>query len=124
MGPQGPSGYTTLVQTVSTPVGGHRVVYLDANGDVQYASSSNTQHAFRIAGVTTGAAGALDSINIQTNGVIEELSWTWNTSLPIYLGENGVLVQVAPTSGFLMIVAQPITPTKIMVALQPPIILT
>lgn len=123
VGPQGPSGYTTLVHPAGVAIGGHRVVYIDSLSQVQYASSDMPSHSRKVVGITTGAGSVATPINIQVNGEIEEMSWNWNINAPIYLGINGALTQVVPETGFILIVAQPITNTKILVSIREPIIL-
>jgi hypothetical protein len=100
------------------------MVVLDDAAQAIYADNTTLSHVSKVLGMTTGAANALDLATIQTGGEITEPSWSWALNTPIFLGATGLLTQVQPVSGFSLVVAFPITQTKIFISLREPIILT
>jgi hypothetical protein len=104
-------------------LGGHRAI-VQSNGLLYYAAASNILHLNRVVGVTTSATSSGASTEYVSEGKITESSWSWNTSTPIYLAENGMLTQ-SPTnlSGFTLIIGTPISATSMYVSLKTPIII-
>ena len=104
-------------------LGGHRVVISSA-GALYYASSTNLAHKNRVIGLTLGAVTIGAVASYLKEGLITEPSWTWNTSLPVYLADNGLLTQTpVNTTGFVMIVGMPASSTSLYISFQSPIIL-
>lgn len=113
------------VQNISaTAIGGHRVVYMAADG-FRYASNDDISHAGLVIGITTGSAGQNTQTSIKTSGEVTEPSWDWTVPGLIFLGQNGLLTQSSPgpPALFSQVVARVISPTKIFINIQPPIIL-
>lgn len=126
-GLQGPPGGATLEYTAGVAVGGHRAVILDGSGQLAYASAADMSHAGRIIGITVAAADAAAQCQVQNFDRLDEPSWNWDTSMPVYLGIDGLLTQQAPTqpdSKFSMVVGFPISSTSLFVNLREPIILS
>jgi hypothetical protein len=122
-GPPGPTGGIALQYQAGEALGGHRMVVLDDTGKAVYADNMVFSHANKVLGMTTGAASMGDTATIQTGGEMTEPSWSWVLDTPIWLSSSGMLTQVAPIAGFSLIVAFPITATKIFINLREPIIL-
>lgn len=124
-GPQGIPGVTSGV-TFSCEAGetlsGHRAVYVE-NDKAYYASCLEASHAHRVVGVTIGAAIQGTTAIIQDSSEIEEPTWSWTVGIPVWLGENGVLQQVLPSSGFALRVGFPMSPTKLYINICEPIFL-
>lgn len=134
IGEQGPQGATGLSGTSYIPdvlsgsnLSGHRIVYLDINGNAQYASADNFNHIGKVVGITTSATTAGSLAEIRTMGKFEEPSWNFDINFPIYLGIEGLITQATPSlpnSLFSQIVGYVINPTTIYIQLQTPIIMT
>ena len=107
---------------VAYPMSGHRMVVLNDNQQVIYASNLNPLHANKVLGMTIGAVISGD-IGVQTGGPLEESSWDWILNVPIWLNDSGLMIQVPPTSGFSLIVGFPITFKEIFIDIREPIIL-
>ena len=105
-------------------VGGHRMVTVNENGEILHADSDLILDGKQTIGMTLQAAlqGSECEIAITGDEVIEP-SWNWITTSSIYLGDDGILTQTAPTSGFVLIVAVPLTSTSIRVRIEMPIFL-
>jgi hypothetical protein len=112
-GPPGQAGASYLQYPAAVALSGHRGVYIAADG-VRYASN-DAENARALAGVTLGAANAGESVQVQTSGEISEPSWTWIVEQPVYLGLNGALTQVPPSSGVQVVVGLAVAPTKLLV---------
>lgn len=125
-GPQGPPGApgsasaTTL--TAGEVLGGNRVVAA-MSGGAFHASNETANHAKAALGLTTESALSGAPVGVQFSGVMDEPGWTWPADSPLFLGTNGMLTSVAPTTGFVRQVAWAVTATRILITPQPPIIL-
>lgn len=127
-GPKGAKGDITFISAFMTrPAGevisGHRVVII-RNDRVYYADHTNTETAFYVAGVSVNAAQVGDEVGIVLSGEVELSSWNWEVGKFLYVGANGHLTQTAPSTGYVLAVAKALTPTRIFVSLQSPIILS
>ena len=126
VGPAGPISNGQFAYTAGVPLSGHRVVTVDDNGQAIYANAATLSHMNKILGMTTGAASAASSVNVQLIGEFTEGSWNWSLNQPIYLGLNGALTQAVPetpSSVFSIVVAFPISATKILLNLREPILI-
>lgn len=128
-GPQGPAGATgpagpaggSEVRPASGAIGGQRMLIGNADGSVSYADASNMAHLGKVLGISENAANDGDNVTVIVLGYTEFNGWAWNTSLPIYLGTNGLLTQTPAVSGFSQIVAMAETATRIYIRLREPI---
>lgn len=116
-GPAGPSGENFTVQVASMSLSGHRAV----TTGLVYADKDTLAHAFAVLGITRNAVGASGSVQVQYGGAMIEPSWSWTPNLPIFLGSNGVLTQVAPTTGFILSLGFALSATEIMINISIPI---
>jgi hypothetical protein len=120
--PADPEGYVVRIIAPSF-IGNHRLVAFSDNGILEYASKDNIQHANKVLGITLNAANLNEELIIRFAGVIEDISWTWNWLLPIFLSTNGLMTQTPPATGTSLVVATPLTPTTILISIKEPIIL-
>jgi hypothetical protein len=133
VGQQGPQGVAGVSGTAVIPnalaggnLSGHRLVYFDNSGVLQLASSNNLSHMGRVVGMTTSASVSGSPAEVFTMGLFTEPSWFFDTSIPIYLGNDGLITQVVPSqpnSLFSQIVGYVINPTTIYLHLETPIII-
>jgi len=121
-GDKGDAGSSTeIISTAGTILGGNRAVIID-NDLVYYADYTTLSHRHKIAGITTHSAIQGAEIIIQASGEMTEPSWNWETGKPIFVGGNGYLTQVVPSSGFQLEIASPLSSTKIFIEKKIPII--
>lgn len=125
-GPAGPTGGDTAIlgetRIADGAVGGHRVVVITPDG-VSHASATTLGHATKIYGITLGAAGSGDEVQVVTRGRIEESSWAWTPDGPLFFSGDGVLTQSVPTNVYSVRVGTALSATVIFVELGEPIIL-
>lgn len=106
-------GSSSVRVKAGADIGGHRVVTLDEQGRAVYASPALMRDVNRVLGLTMHAAVTDADIDVLRDGDAVEPSWSWDLSKPIYLGQDGTLVQqIAPESTFTLIVGFPISATK------------
>lgn len=96
-GPQGPAGSVGYTGVAGEDLSGQRVVTA-RDGLLYYADQASDVD---IAGITTGAALAGESVTLVPMGKVTEPSWAW-TKGAVYLGTNGHLTQEAPMTGYLV----------------------
>jgi hypothetical protein len=103
-------------------IGGHRVV-VQIEGMLDYANAANIDHVNKVVGITKDAIIGGGSGPVQFRSYLEEPSWNWAVDRPVFVGQNGLLTQTIPTVGFNQQLATVISPTKILINIQDPIIL-
>ena len=123
-GAPGVAGGVVVLCTAGEALGGHRVVVLNASAEAVYASNAVPEHLHKVLGLTTGAVILGAEATVQTGGEMTEPTWAWTLDAPIFLGENGLLTQTPPVAGFMLVVAFPVTATKIFIKLREPLALT
>ncbi|MBF0161606.1 MAG: hypothetical protein HQL88_04885 [Magnetococcales bacterium] len=121
-GSPGGSGNQVVLQAGQI-LGGHRAILLDSAGRAVYADSSHVSHAGRLFGITAHAAVADEFVTVHVIGEMLESSWVWDISRPVFLGTNGQLTQVPPSTGFVQVVGQPITAQSLFLNPKPSITL-
>ena len=122
-GPMGPAGSTSVRVKSGADIGGHRLVTLDAQGKAVYASPTIVRDSGRILGISMHAAVTGADVDVLRDGEVIEPSWSWDLDKPIYLGQDGTLVQQVPLeSVFTLIVGFPISATKMYFSIGTPII--
>lgn len=122
----GPAGGSSMEFTATTAIGGHRVLALDAANAVVYAENTAYMHSNKIIGISLNAAAPGGTISAVRAGEVAESSWSWDVTLPVYLGVNGLLTQTPPVypAAFSLIVGFPTAPDRLFVAVREPITLT
>ena len=102
-------------------LGGHRIVRLVA-GKVWYADATIAGHADAVFGMTTQAANAGETVQVLTAGRHTEPSWAWTPDDPLFLGENGQLIQSPlPGAAFDLVLGFADGADSAYIDLQPPI---
>lgn len=124
-GPAGQAGGSTVSKTAGENLGGNRLTRLNASEQAVYASADQITHAGFVFGMTLGAATSGADVDLMRSGELEEVSWNWTPGLPVYLGLNGVPTQTLPPEAvFSLVIGFPITPTKLVISIREPIILS
>jgi hypothetical protein len=118
MGPAGDGSFTLLADR---PLGGHRLIFADGAGGLDYADCTATD-ALQVLGMTLHAVAAGDEVGVRRTGAITESSWRWIPGLPVYLGRAGVPTQSLPAEAVIsLVVGIPLTPTTLFMAPREPI---
>ena len=119
--PASSSGTNANTFTVEseTILSGQRIIANTASG-VVYASRDLLETVQTVLGFTKNAGTILEVI---AQGVYIDPTMAWDPLFPLWLGINGELTQVRPTTGYLLEVGKVITPTEIVINIQSPIIL-
>ena len=79
---------------------------------------SSDSSVLAIAGLVTSAAPLGAMVKPLGYGEYEDLSWNWTAGLSIFLGPQGVLTQLPPTSGWRQVVARPLNSTTIAIQIE------
>jgi hypothetical protein len=116
-------GDVVTTATASINLSALRAVILDNAGQFAYADSGTPSHAYRVAGILPYAVPQDAEGVAYRLGEISDAVWSWTRGSPIFLGANGQLTQTPPTTGILLVLAQPISPTVINLQLPSPILL-
>ena len=123
-GPQGvpgPAGGATTFTVGATPLSGHSAVAVDAGGMLIKADCTNPAHQGAVLGLLANAYSPGDQAVVQTDLTLEHSGWTW-TPGPVFVGTAGQLTQALPIGAvFSQVVAHALSPTLVLVDVQPPI---
>lgn len=118
-GPIGPAGDGSLIYvTAGQILGGHRVVLLNSIGQAVYPNRSIPADADLVIGLTTTSAVQGGSVGVITAGEVIESSWAWIYGVPIWLGDNGLLTQIPPVTGWKQLIATVKSPTIIVMSIR------
>jgi hypothetical protein len=118
-GDAGPAGIGLNGSGIAAePIGGHRAVYAAPDG-LRYASN-DSDLSIDVLGVSRFASAFGEECGFQPSGEMTDPSFSFLPG-PIYLGTQGELTQDMPTSGWVVEIGIGITPTKILIRVQPPI---
>lgn len=93
---------------------GHRIVQI-FDGEAIYADNE-TAYDGQLA-ITMSSVDAGSSFKAYTTGVVTEPSWSFNKG-PVFLGKNGLLTQIKPTIGTVVLVGRAISQTAISLQFQ------
>ena len=123
-GPQGipgPAGGATTFTVGATPLSGHSAVAVDAGGMLIKADCTNPAHQGAVLGLLANAYSPGDQAVVQTDLTLEHSGWTW-TPGPVFVGTAGQLTQALPIGAvFSQVVAHALSPTLVLLDVQPPI---
>lgn len=118
----GPAAGTSFTRAAAANVSGGKAVTLNAAGQCLHADGAKTSMANSVVGISlNGGAPGADITIITNGGEIEETVWNWQANKSVFLGTDGALTQVAPTSGYLLVVGVAVGPTRMLVKIQQPI---
>ena len=117
-------GKIIIQKVVGETIGSHKIVKLGDNGKVYYADCRNLSDVERILGMTLNSANTNGSVNILLFGKLQDSSFNFDTSKPIYLGKNGAIVQdIDSESVFIQRLGKVLKNNEILIDLDEPIIL-
>lgn len=118
-----PGSGATVDKVAGEILSGQRVVIVDTNELIYYADKDTISHSNKVLGITKSAGVIGGSIEVQYASEFQDPSFSFDMTKPIYLGNNGLLTQVYPTTGFVLYVGFPVATDTIMIAIKIPIIL-
>lgn len=122
-GDPGPAGGETLVRVGPTPLSGHSIVAVSAAGELIPADSTNPAHPGTVLGLLAGAYSPGEDASVQTGFVLAHSGWNWAPGF-VFVGAAGQPVQTLPGGAvFSQAVGKVLSPTSILVDIQPPIFL-
>lgn len=97
---------------------GH-AIGIDSNGDFYLVKSTNPAHSGKCVGVSESSSLAGQNIRVITAGPFDKAAYSFTPGEPVFVGPNGELTQVVPTSWFEQQVGVAITATKILIDIEP-----
>lgn len=116
-GRQGTPGEAGVAGYVAGEIlGGHRCVSLHDDGMVYY-TAPGTFHL--LAGITEHAANVGADVRVRISGKITDPSFAFTPDMPVFCGTDGILTQIEPASGDILLVGWAVSPTVMMVNVQP-----
>lgn len=107
-GPPGPPGSSTdpgFEVEAATILAGHRVVTTDDDGRAIYADPSNPDIVHAVLWLTLQAAAADALVTVLAEGEVTDPALVFAPRARIYLGANGTLSTIPPTTGVIVRVA-------------------
>lgn len=108
----------------ATVLGGHRVVTTNDTGQLVYADHDDLTQRNRAMYLTEGAWDAGVTATVTAFGPVWDSSFDLIPGEPLYVGSNGLLTQLTPTTGYLRKVAFAAEVQGIWFDPQPPIVLS
>lgn len=122
-GPPGPDGGETLVTVGPTALSGHSIVAVSAAGLLIPADCTVAGMGGTVLGMLDSAYLPGASARVQTGYVLEHGGWNWAPGF-LVVGVGGQPAQTLPIGAlFSQSIGKVLSPTSILVDLQPPIFL-
>lgn len=119
---QGPPGSPDFAYMTAAPVGGHRVVAVEADGRVRHADPTIADDFFRVAGISTHAAVADAAVSVRNDGILNFEGWTWTPGQPVFAAAGGLITQSPLGVGALIQIGAALSATSIYVRVERPIL--
>jgi hypothetical protein len=91
----------------------YRVVYIE-NDKVYLADKNTLTSRHKILGITIETQSINNLIDIKIAGSVTNASWNWNPG-NVYVGSNGALTQVEPTSGYIVQIGIALNQTTVLI---------
>ena len=116
------NGGSVLIAGENIP--GHTIVVMDVSGAVMIADVTNPVHASTTIGITDSAAvtGAQVTV-ISTGELITHSGWNFIPNYPVYIGTGGTVTQTDIGTIFSKVVGMAVSPTSVVVSIQPAVFL-
>jgi hypothetical protein len=114
-------GSNQIRKIAAATLNGHRAVAIQPDGRLIHADNLNPDHRDATLGIIASATPIDGEAIIYTFGSLTEPSWQWLPQRLLFLGANGQITQTPPTTGFLLVLGKAVTPTEILIQLQPTI---
>jgi hypothetical protein len=122
-GPAGANGSANFTRLAGVAISGQRVVAENSAGEIVYADATDLLKAHRTVGVSKTAASQGAQLEIVAFGEFEESGWNWTPNEPLFFDANGFLRQTPfPGAAFIQKVGHALTPTRIFLNLDTPIL--
>lgn len=119
-------GPVEVTYTTAEALGGNRIVYIDTDNFVHYASNDDLGITNVTLGVTKHAAAAGQPIVVQISGEMVNPGWAFNKKVPLFLGKNGMFTEAVPSypsSLVSLIAAFTVDADRIIIRFREPIVL-
>lgn len=113
-------GIQTIVRTTGTTISALRIVF--ESQARTFPVDPQTISVFQALGLAITSAATGTQISIQTQGFIDDSSWSWTEGI-VWCGPNGVLTQTPPTSGWDFIIGFATSATRLYIDLNEPVLL-
>lgn len=118
IGISGTEGSSSVSLISPNTLGSNRAV----TASIDYASSSDLTTVSKTIGFTQGSVVSGNLVTIVLSGPLDGFSG-FTINLPVYLSTLGTVTQTVPTSGYIQKVGVALTTTKLLINLDPPILL-
>jgi hypothetical protein len=109
----------TKVFTAAENMSAQRAVYLSTTG--LRVAGTDTKEKSEAIGITTNSALTGEFVKVQLQDELIEPTWSWTQGASIWLSTNGLLSQSVSSSIAQTELGLALTPTKILIRIQPPI---
>ena len=91
-----------------------KVLAIGSDSNLYYADRTNTEHIGKVIGVSISSVLSGSNVLLRTYGRIDNSSWAWDVTKPIYLDTHGNMTQTLP-GGYNIRIAKVLLPTSILV---------
>ena len=101
--------------TAAETLSGGKIVSVFNNMALKADKDSNND--LGLLGITMNAAILNDKVKVILYGVMTEPTWSFNAG-PVFLGNDGALTQIKPSTGIVILIGQAISATSLLVNIQ------
>ena len=98
-----------------------RMVKFYDSETVTYAKSNGTYAEARPIGITLTSGLTGQKVKVLILGLVEDESFIFPANTLLFLGPNGTITEVPPTSGYSVIIGEALAPGIVSLSIRPPI---
>jgi hypothetical protein len=112
-----------ISKVIEENVSALQIVYFSSKDTFKIAHNNLTEREACGIGMTLTSATQNNSVDVRTRGIVEDAFFNYSNNEFLFLGINGTITNVAPTSGFLTRIGYGLGPGAIFLEIEKPIIL-
>lgn len=116
--PQGGTNVTGFVTSENINI--HRLVAVNADGTIRYASNDDLTTMNRVIGLSLQSVNMGGYCEVLRHGEVHDPSFNFSGT-NLYVGANGMITTIPPTSGYLQVVGTVINATTIYIDIFEPL---
>jgi hypothetical protein len=109
--------FNIVTQVAQSNISALKLVKLNSSGLLIYADNSNYNDS-NVLGLSLNAGSFGSDINVLTFGEIEDSSFNFAIDSDLFLGSNGEIIEVAPTSGVYLKIGNVIKTNTIFISIK------
>ena len=108
-------GFLENPVTLAENIGQYKLLIIDSDELAHLANASDINDAHKVAGISLDNGLSGNQIDIVFLGIVENPAWNWDKDKPLFMGDNGNIVQTpTPSDPFIQQIGVPLEKNRIL----------